>query len=169
MICFATHRPALLVGHDHQVIDYGTDWLQQALNRASKAAGHDNLPFADDITKGIVDFLENHCPLNLLPLQDLYRKLQSTLEKLGRKDVARQLTVLAPPLEVSLTELLEQQTTPHEILFFEALRLKTENLKLAGAENLSFPDLRPTVLKLVGTKRWTKSCAQLEDQILSYA
>lgn len=168
MICFASHKPALLIGHDTQVLDYGMDWIERAILKASRAAGQDSFPYSQDVTAGINDFLEHHCSLRLLPLADLFRKVQSTLVRLGQKEVARQLTVAAPPVELSLMEIVKAQEPVQELLFFQELRTQVQMLRFAGADTITFTDLKEAVLLLNSTKRWTKGCAQTQLQIEDY-
>ena len=70
MISLNCNRPALQIGR-YQVIDYDTDWLDDALRRAAASAGHEEFPFVEEIRSGIVRYLETKCPLKLLQLEEL--------------------------------------------------------------------------------------------------
>ena len=78
MISLIGNRPALQIGR-YQVIDYDTEWLDDALRRAARAADHEDFPFVADIRSGIVKYLETKCPLKLLQLEDLLFKFGNTL------------------------------------------------------------------------------------------
>jgi hypothetical protein len=82
VISFIGNRPAIQVGR-HQVIDYGTSWLEDALKRAAIAAGQEDFPFVEDIRSGVVEYLESRCPLKLLRLEDLFERMRRMLVKIG--------------------------------------------------------------------------------------
>ena len=96
MISIIGNRPALQIGR-YQVIDYDTEWLDDALRRAARAADHEDFPFVADIRSGIVKYLETKCPLKLLPLEDLFERMRKMLVKIGCERIAEKLEPLAPP------------------------------------------------------------------------
>ena len=95
MICLVGNRPVLQVGN-HQIVGYGVDWIETALNRASVAADRDDFPFINDIRDGIVHYLENKCPLRLLPIEDLYARMSRMLERIGCAAISDHLKILTP-------------------------------------------------------------------------
>ena len=164
MISFIGNRPALQIGR-HQVIDYDTAWLDDALRRAAQAADHKDFPFIEEIRSGIVQYLETKCPLRLLELDELYSRLRKMLVKIGCAPIAEKLVPLAPPVTVSLVRAAMDAGNGFELAFYETLRDTLAELRSAGAEEIRFVGLRQCVLILRGTQHWNKACDTLLEEI----
>jgi hypothetical protein len=167
VICLAANRPALQIGR-HQVIGYDTAWLSTALKRAAAAAERDDFPFLDEIRDGVVHYLENQCPLRMLPIQQLFARMRRMLERIGCEIIAAKLEPLAPPVTVSLVETAREAGNGFELAFFGALRGELEELRGAGAEEVSFTGLRECALILRGAQKWNRSCEVLLGEITGF-
>ena len=167
MISIIGNRPALQIGR-YQVIDYGTDWLDAALERAAVAAEHEDFPFVADIRSGIVQYLETKCPLKLLQLEELFDRMRRMLVKIGCERIAEKLQPLAPPVTVSLVRTAMEAGNGFELAFFETLRTELSDLRAAGAEEIRFVGLRESSLILRGTGTWNKQCAALHAEISAF-
>ena len=164
MISFIGNRPAIQVGR-HQVIDYGTSWLEEALRRAAAAAGQEDFPFVDDIRSGGVEYLESRCSLKLLHLGDLFERVRRMLAKIGCEGIARELKPLAPPLTFSLAHAAMAAGNGFELAFFESLRGELTDLRALGVEKVHFVGMRECVMTLRGGGKWTKRCQPLQREI----
>ena len=167
MIALIGNRPALQIGR-YQVIDYDTVWLDVALERAVRAADHEDFPFVNDICSGVVQYLETKCPLKLLPIEDLFSRMRKMLIKIGCERIAEKLEPLAPPVTVSLIRAAMDAGNGFELAFFETLRFELGELRAAGAEEIRFTGLRESALILRGRSKWNKSCEGLYDEIYSF-
>jgi hypothetical protein len=167
MISLIGNRPALQIGR-YQVIDYDTAWLDDALQRAARAADHADFPFVEDIRGGIVKYLETKCPLKLLQLEDLYDRVRRMLVKIGCGRIAEKLEALAPPLTVSLVHAAVEAGNGFELAFFSTLRAELRELRAAGAEEIHFTGLRESTLILRGGAKWNKSCDCLLAEIRAF-
>ena len=157
MISFIGNRPAIQIGR-HQVFDYDTAWLDDALLRAARAADQNDFPFVPEIRSGIVQYLEQACQLRLLHLHELFEKVRKMLVKIGCQHIAEHLQPLAPPLTISLVHAAMEAGTGYELAFFEKLRGELEELRRHGAEEIRFTGLRESVLILRRAKKWDKRC-----------
>ncbi len=164
MISLNCNRPALQIGR-YQVIDYDTDWLDDALRRAATAAEHEDFPFVADIRSGIVRYLETKCPLKLLQLEDLFERVRRMLVQIGCERIAEKLEPLAPPVTVSLVRAAMEAGNGFELAFFETLRIELTELRSAGAEEIRFTGLRESSQILRGTAKWNKQCESLLGEI----
>ena len=164
MISLNCNRPALQIGR-YQVIDYDTDWLDDALRRAAASAGHEEFPFVEEIRSGIVRYLETKCPLKLLQLEDRFDRVRKMLVKIGCERIAEKLEPLAPPVTVSLVRAAMEAGNGFELAIFETLRVELTELRLAGAEEIRFTGLRDSSLILRGTGKWNKHCESLLGEI----
>lgn len=167
MISLIGNRPALQIGR-YQVIEYGTEWLDDALHRAARAAEFEDFPFVEDIRSGVVTYLENKCPLKLLQLEDLFERMRRMLVKIGCERIAEKLEPLAPPVTVSLVRAAMEAGNGFELAFFEMLRAELADLRAAGAEEIRFVGLRESSLILRGAAKWNKQCETLLAEIRAF-
>ena len=164
MIAFIANRPALQIGR-HQVFDYDTSCLEEALRRAARAADQEDFPFVNDIHSGIVKYLETKCTLRLLTLNELYERVRKMLMKIGCVKIADELKPLAPPLTLSLVESANEAGNGFELAFFEKLRAEIGELRKAGAETILFTGLRESSLILQGSTKWNKHCERMLSEM----
>jgi len=164
MICLVGNLPVLQVGR-HQVVGYGTEWIDLALERAAKDANRDDFPFIDDIRDGVLHYLENRCPLRVLPLEDLYARMRRMLHKIGCPAIARHLKQLSPPVTVSLTKAAHDAGNGYELVFFCLLTEDLNHLSEHGAECIRFKDIEETAMILRGKESYTDDCVNLASDI----
>ena len=167
MISFIGNRPALQIG-SHQVLDYDTAWLEDALRRAARAADHADFPLVAEIRNGVELYLENQCSLRLLHLGDLFERMRKMLVKIGCERIAEKLEPLAPPLTVSLVEAARSAGNGFELAFFETVRAELSQLRQAGAEDIRFTGLRESAMILRGKSKWTRQCDVLLAEIVAF-
>lgn len=167
MISFIGNRPALQVG-THQVLDYDTAWLEDALRRAARAADHEDFPLVSEVRSGIELYLEHKCPLRLLQLEELFDRVRKMLVKIGCERIAEKLVPLAPPLTVSLIGAANAAGNGFELAFFESIRAEISGLRNAGAEDIRFTGLRECALILSGEEKWNRRCDALLSEIEAF-
>ena len=160
MIAFLGNRPVLKIGRHHVAL-YGSDWLSDALRRAAHAAEHDDFPFIDEIRDGIFHYLETKCPLRLLPVSDLVKRVRRMLMEIGCTPIAERLEPFAPPVTISLIEAAREADNGFELAFFESLRAEIRGLRDEGASEIRFTGIREAVLRLAGVAKWNQRCDTL--------
>ncbi|MEG0837419.1 MAG: hypothetical protein RSE01_07655 [Akkermansia sp.] len=161
MICFKNNRPALLVG-ECLVTDYGTGWLVNSLHKAAERAGT-TIPFCTDIISSIECYLEENCPLDVLPLQELYRRVKAMLRAVGLQHLAETLPTLAPPATVNLPAIAEK--SPLLLFFAEELDQAMGQLRTQGFDDCCFTGKKECVLLLQGHKKWTHASQKMLDDL----
>lgn len=161
MICFKNNRPAILVG-DRLITDYGTGWLADSLLLAAEKAGTD-LPFCDDLIASIECYLEESCPLDVLPLDELYRRIKAMLKAVGLQHIAESMPTLPPPFTVSLEEIA--QRTPLLLFFREELEKEIDTLHKQGVTSCAFVDRKKCVMALQGHAKWTASSQKMLEEL----
>jgi hypothetical protein len=164
VISFIGNRPAIQIGR-HQVIDYGTTWLEEALRRAAAAADVIDERKIFLTRSGVVEYLESRCPLKLLQLEDLFDRVRRMLTKIGCGRIARELKPLAPPVTFSLVHAAMAAGNGFELAFFEALRGELAHLRTLGVEMVHFTGMRECVMILRGGGKWTRQCQPLHREI----
>jgi hypothetical protein len=167
MICLVGNLPVLQVGR-HQVIGYGTEWIDEALSRAADRCNRDDFPFIDDIRNGVLHYLEHRCPLRVLPLNDLFERMESMLLKIGCDAIALQLKPIAPPVTISLVRFARESGNGFELAFFCLLTEDLHDLSEQGAESITFKDIEESAMILRGKKSFTKDCEKLAIEIRDF-
>lgn len=167
MIAFIGNRPVLQVGR-HQVTNYDTSWLIDALEQAAVAADCAPFPFVNEVRDGIVAYLEQKCALRLLPIKDLFARVREMLDRIGCPAIAEKLTPVAPPMSLSLARIAREAGHGFELAFFEALRVEIIELRNAGVRDLTFLDLDECVLLVAARTKWDRHCERLRDEIRGF-
>lgn len=167
MICITGNMPVLQIGR-HQISNYPTDWIEEALHRAAQSSHGQDLPFIADIRDGILHYLQNRCSLKLLTLEELYERMRQMLKKVGCPAIARNLPLVAPPLTISLVEAAQEAGNGFELVFFKILREEFQELHHYGVEKIHFADLAECARILRGRKKDNIHSRQLADDIAAY-
>jgi hypothetical protein len=167
VIAFIANRPALQIGR-HQIFDYDTSCLEEALRRAARAANQEDFPFVHDIHSGVVKYLETKCTLRMLTLDDLYERVRKMLMKIGCVKIACELKPLAPTLTLSLIDSATEAGNGFELAFFEKLRVEIGELRKFGAEKIVFTGLRESSLILQGSTKWNKQCERMLSEMNAF-
>ena len=167
MICLVGNLPVLQVGR-HQVIGYDTEWIDEALSRAADRRNRHDFPFIDDIRDGVLHYLEHRCPLRVLPIEDLFVRIESMLQKIGCDAIANNLQPLAPPVTISLARFAKEAGNGFELVFFCLLTEDLHDLAERGAEMVCFKDIDESAMILRGKKTFTKDCQKLANEIKDF-
>ena len=166
MICLSGNLPALKIGHQH-VIGYHTDWIQEALQRAAAACDLKDCPFLEDLSEGILYYLEKRCSLRVFAIEDLYARMRKMLRKIGYPEIAQHLSPLAPPVTVSLIGPALDAGPKNLGAFFKILLEEISLLQEDGAELINFCDINARIEILLGQCSET-SRARLKDEISAF-
>ncbi|MCH7225632.1 hypothetical protein [Haloferula sp. A504] len=168
MIALIGNRPAIQVGR-HQVHQYDTRWLGDALRRAATAAESENFPFLDEIRLGIEEYLETRCKLQVIPLPTLFDRVRRMLRKVGCGLIAENLEPVAPPVTLSLDQIAREIGDGFELAFYEQLRTEISDLRQQGVEQLYFDGLREAVRVLRRCDGgWNDACQQSLEEIRAF-
>lgn len=164
MIAHIGNRPVLQVGR-HQVTHYDTRWVIEALERAAAAANLEGFPCLHEIGEGILQYLENKCPLQMIPVSKLHDRVRHMLEAVGCSSIAEQLRPFAPPVTISLLQAARHSGPGFEMAFFERVRSEIAELRREGAADIRFTDHREAVQFAVGRDSWDTVCQRLLDEL----
>ena len=167
MFSISAHLPLLQVGRialDH----YEERWLQRMIQRAAKKAGHDQWFFAEHIARGVIEYLRQRFDRQSITLEELFGKIEQTLTSIGFNDIANELEAEPPPIEVSLPQLAEEADSGYELTFFTLIDQHIADARRLGAVELRFAGIREAIKLLRRTQRWTRSCEDLHDYVLTY-
>lgn len=167
MICIAGNLPVLQIGR-YQVTGYSTQWIRSAIDQAAHRACLDDFAFTDDIYEGVVHYLENKCPLRLLKIEDLYKRVSHMLSRIGYATIANALEPIAPPITISLERAARDAGSGFELAFFKELQCELSELKETGATDVYFSHIEECVHILRQTDQWDKQSDELAADILDW-
>lgn len=167
MIALREQLPLLRLGRE-EVVHYEESWLKEIIKDAAERSGCGDSWFADDIAKGIVLYLKERFPANSIGIEELFEKIARTLRAVGFDHVAGHLEPFAPPARLSLSRLAEAAGPGFELRFFQLLGERIEVLRSQGTRQVHCSELRDAVSQLCSTRRWSRKCQDLQDEILDY-
>jgi len=164
MICLASKLPILQVG-SYQLSNYETTWLKRAISEGLENAEFGNSAIAHDIYTGVLHYLENDCPWTPLKIEVLYDRIYGLLEKIGVAHIQEYIPMVTPPLKVSVLDTLESLDCPMEMTLILALEKNLSGLKKYRVEKVELNMVKEAVNILIPSKKWTKQCQLLHDEI----
>lgn len=166
MIALPSSLPLIKVGPDH-LASCDAEWLRHNVRDAADRAGMPDW-FADDIVVGVINFLENHYDGTTITMDSLYDRIRDTLQDLGLMELAEELSPMAPPLRISLTDLAKKAGDGYELAFFQLLDQRFNSATSNGARQVFFYGLRSCVQYLTSLNKWTNRCENLQDEITRF-
>lgn len=149
MIAFKFNRPVLQTGYCI-ISDYDRQWLEAVLQEAADAAGT-TLPCKEEIAQGILQYLEESCPLHAVPLDYLFDRMRRLLEDIGLPLIAANLHKQTPPVDIELDTLAGESPLP--LFFYTELRRKMEELRRLGLTTYHFTGRKRCSLMLGARRR----------------
>lgn len=164
MIATKSLRPILKIGK-YYIMSYDEQWLSDAFDKAAKAMGGDVTPFKQDLLAGVMSYLEKVCPLQVLPIEELFEKIRTMLRNVGLSHLACGLITASPPIALNLGEMAAR--CPMPLFFFHTLKEELTELRHSGVESCAFSGIRECVMTLENSHRWTRHC-QLTEADLMY-
>lgn len=119
---------------------------------------------------GVLHYFKEELGRTSVSLAEFSLALEQALGALGLKIQAEKQPATKPSrvAETDLLQLAFQSGKGCELFFFPSLREEMRRNLDLGPEVLRFRGLRVCVKQLTGSKRWTRRCQVLQDQIVDY-
>src|ERR1700744_357315 len=111
-----------------QVIAFECEWLVRSLVQAAARAGYAKWWLASHVAQSVTDYLQEQSELNVLPVEQLTNAVQSVLQVIGYAEVGQHFVPAAPRVQVSLVELAREAGTGYELVFFDKLGRRIQEL-----------------------------------------
>lgn len=134
MIAPRQFRPLLQNGQC-VVADYDEAWIESVLRAAADDAGV-RLPFANEMARAVMIFLEEQCPMRTLPLEYLFSRMRKMLDDIGLSLIALHLRTQTPPVDIDLDSLAHERPLP--LFFYTELQRRMDELKRMGLNTYRF-------------------------------
>ncbi|MDG2123877.1 MAG: hypothetical protein P8J87_09285 [Verrucomicrobiales bacterium] len=169
MVCIAPRLPTVQFGQ-HQTHRYDSAWIEQTIARAAADAGHTKWVFANDIARGVIEYLSEKFPSPNISLSELGNKISSTLETIGFPDIAALLEMAPPPLEISLAAIARQCGPAFELLYFQELDNQIHKALEDGVDKIRFTGLHHSLELIAPTtkKQRREQHAELKAEIVIF-
>ena len=167
MVALASNLPLLKVG-DSERTDYDTRWLESHIRDAAQTAGHDGWWFAEDIARSVFVYLEKRFSATVITLEQIADKVRLILRGLAFEDIAKELTIKAPPFRIDLPALAMRAGSGYELVFFQLLVREIEIAAQSGAEYVSVTGVKAATRTLCGTRRWHRGCTPVHRELNAF-
>jgi hypothetical protein len=167
MIALRDNYP-LVRFQDGSVMNYDRAWLSSAVVRAAETAGYKKWWLTNHVTESISSFLKQEFDDNIVTISKLEKAVRSVLQVIGYADVAKCFETLPPPIRISLVDLARQADTGYELVFFEILRAKLQEVLDSRALQVELNGLHDCVKLLRSAKVWRNDCAGLMGEIVTF-
>lgn len=152
-----------------QVIAFEREWLVRSLAQAAARAGYANWWLAGDVAESVATYLHDQEQINVLPVEQLSRAVQSVLQVIGYAEVAQHFVPAAPRVQISLLDLAREAGTGYELAFFEMLGRRIQELCREKSSCFELLGLEPCVKLLRSRKSWSRDCDALRNEIVTFA
>lgn len=168
MIAFRDDLPLIQLA-DGAAVSFDREWLAGSLVRAAGKAGYAQWWLAEHVAESVTHYLRTQQEVTVLPVESLGRAVQAALEVIGYADVARHFEPGRPRLRVSLLEMARDAGDTYELGFFELLGRRIWELLHEQHLDFDLTDLEPSVKLLRNRKVWSRDCARLQAEIVTFA
>jgi hypothetical protein len=144
------------------------DWLCFCLLRAAEKAGYRRWWLAEHVAASVLCFLSKTYRKNVVTPEQLRDIVISALQSIGYAEIALRMDMLAPPLEISLSELAEEAGPGYELAFFQLLKERVQPAFCEGAARLDIYGIHTCVRHLQSVKTWSRECSLLRNEIVNF-
>ena len=166
MIAFRDNLPLVEFGSGH-VVAFERDWLLHSLSHAAHKAGYQKWWLAEHVAESVTAYLI-HNGENVITMPRLAKSVQSVLQVIGYAEIASHFNPGHPPVRISLREIAHAAGNGYELLFFDILARRLQDLAEIGATSFELLDLEPCVRHLCAKKIWSRDCEILRSEIVAF-
>lgn len=168
MIFYSAELPYLRVGEQF-LLHLRLEWLDCELQKAAQMA---NIPTpwwpSKHIVDGIALWLQHPETPAHISLQELESRILQALHGIGMKEVADNLCLSLPPLQVELTQFCSSTDHLSELHFFHALGEHLNYLRSCGFSSFAFTGLNESVHTLCPARKHSKHWHKLHSEIEAF-
>lgn len=167
MIAFKDNLPLVRFG-DGRVMPFERAWLAGSLAQAAEHAGYKKWWLAAHVTESVTNYFEQDFDESVVTINRLEKAVVSVLQVIGYSDVAGHFRAAPPPARISLAELANDAGHGYELMFFDLLRVRLQEVVASKAERVEIRDAHQGVKLLRSAKNWRRDCSGLLDEIVSF-
>jgi len=166
MIAFKDNMP-LLEFDGGFVFAFQRDWLLRSLTQAARKAGYQKWWLAEHVTESVATYLmyQEH---NVVTVPGLAKSVQSILQVIGYAEVANHFVPGPPLLRISLFDLASAAGNGYELVFFDLLAHRIQEMMQMHSNYFELLDLELCVKHLRSKKIWSRDCDTLRSEIVAF-
>ena len=169
MIAFRDNLPVIVLANGN-VVAFEREWLVRALGVAAGRAGYSKWWLADHVARSVQMWLETLGEDTLaVPVAKLTRAVRGALQVIGYAEIGERFEAAAPFARISLVELAQKAGNGFELAFFYSLAERMREVTKLGGSYCEMHGLEHCVKVLRRTRFWSRECAALRDEIVSFA
>ncbi len=167
MIAFLDDHP-LVRFPDGRTVAFERRWLEGCLSLAATRAGYERWWLASHVTESVSVYLRMDFEDPVVPVAGLEKAVKSVLQSIGYADVANHYATLPPPARLSLLQVAHEAGNGFELLFFNLLGERIEEVIDSGASHIECEGLEECAKHLRRAKNWRRDCSGLTEEIVSF-
>jgi hypothetical protein len=123
--------------------------------------------FINDVAAAVFHYFKHDLQLPTVTMGEFCEAMERVLRRFAPPAKPVPVVVSDLVLEADLGRLADE-SAGIELLFFTRLRAEVRNRLREAPAQLRFCGLRRCVKQLVGTRRWSRRCCRLRDQIVAF-
>jgi hypothetical protein len=109
-----------------------------------------------------------HNDENVITVPRLAKSVQSVLQVIGYAEIAGYFNPAPPPVRVSLREIAGAAGNGYELVFFDLLARRLQDLAEMRATCFELIHIEPCVRHLCAKKIWSRDCDVLRSEIVAF-
>lgn len=149
------------------VVAFERNWLVRSLSQAARKAGYQKWWLAEHVAESVTAYLM-HTEENVITVPRLAKSVQSLLQVIGYAEIAGHFHPDPPPVRISLREIAGAAGNGYELVFFDLLARRLQDLAETRATSFEMLDLEPCVRHLCAKKIWSRDCDILRSEIVAF-
>lgn len=141
-------------------------WIKNALQDVASKQGYGSWWFASDLAESIELYLQREWKSTVITVAELENIIKELLLSLRFSNLAALFFLPLPPRKLSLLELAREAGEGYELLFFQLLKKRLEQLTKSSAQQLEIYGLDASIRYLFHRKRLGRK--ETKGQIVNY-
>jgi hypothetical protein len=166
MIALKDNLPLVEFDSGH-VVAFQRDWLLKSLAQAARKAGYQKWWLAEHVAESVTAYLM-HNDENVITVPRLAKSVQSVLQVIGYAEIASHFNPGPPLVRVSLREIACAAGNGYELVFFDMLARRLQEIADMRAVQFELFDLELCVKHLCAKKIWSRDCDILRSEIVAF-
>src|SRR5580658_7145779 len=146
MIALKDNLPLVEFGSGH-VVAFERDWLLRSLSQAARKAGYQKWWLAEHVAESVTAYLRQN-EENVITIPRLAKSVQSVLQVIGYAEIASHFHPGPPLVRISLREIAGAAGNGYELVFFDILGRRLQDIAEMRANQFELFDLEPCVKHL---------------------
>jgi len=165
MIALFFGLPLITLPNGHS-FTFQKSWIKNALQHVASEQGYGCWWFARELAESVELYLQREWHSNVITITELENIIKDLLLSLRFSDLAAAFFLPPPPTRLSLLELAQQAGEGYELLFFQLLKKRLDQVTQSAIQQLEVYGLDASIRHLFHRKRLGRK--ETKRQIVNY-